>query len=114
MNSDSSMAEWFLMLPLWPLCSVTGGSNVVGPAVLVAFLTLVGLWVAIFSRWKLDGRPPKLVGLFLVAVVGFFPVVLLVMVQDSVPQGPRENQFLAVVQSYFSLSVLYSARLRMA
>ena len=89
MNSDSSMLEWFLRFSLWVLYSATGEPHVAGPAMLVAFFTLVGLWVAIFSRWKRDDRPPKLVGIFLVAVVGFFPVGFLIMVQDSVPLGPR-------------------------
>ncbi len=105
MPAQSSMAEWFLMLPLWLLSFVTGGT---GPEVLVAFLAIIGLWVRVFIRWKRDDRPSRLVGLFLIAVVGFPVVDFLIMVQASgvSPTFPLVNQFLIVVQSYLSLSVL--------
>ena len=108
MNSYSSIVVWFLLLPLWVLCFVTGKPDASGPAVLVAFLTIIGLCVVVFSRWKRSDRPSKFVGLFLVAIVGFPPVVFLVMVQafGASQTFPPVNQFLAVVQSYFSLSVL--------
>ncbi len=111
MNSYSSIVEWFLLLPLWVLDFVTGKPDVSGPAVLIAFLTIIGLCVlclVVFSRWKRSNRPSKFVGLFLVAIVGFPPVVFLVMVQafGASQTFPPVNQFLAVVQTYFSLSVL--------
>ncbi|MEK6257545.1 MAG: hypothetical protein AABP62_02905 [Planctomycetota bacterium] len=108
MNSYSSMAEWFLLFPLWLLRFVTGWPNVAGPAVLVAVLTVAGLWGAVFNRWIRDDRPVRLVGIFLVAFVCFPPAAFLIMVQafGASPNFPLVNQFLAVAQSYLSLSVL--------
>jgi hypothetical protein len=102
------MAEWFLTLPLRLPQFVVGGPNANGPVVLVAILTIIGLWGVVFSRRKRDGRPARLVGVFLVAVVGFPVIVFLVMVRTfgASPSFPHANQFLAVVQIYLSLSVL--------
>ena len=108
MNSYSSMAEWFLMLPLWLLSLVTERANAFGPAMMVAFFAIVGLWTSVLCRWERDDRPARLVGIFLLAIVGFPPLVYLIMVQafGASPQFPILNQLLAVAQSYLSLSVL--------
>ena len=110
MNPQFSTVEWFLMFPLWLVWFVTGQPNATGLAVLLAFLTLIGLWCAVIIRWKRDVRRSKLVVLFLVAIIGFPLINFFIMVKEFgvFPKLPLVSQFVVVVvvQSYLSLSVL--------
>jgi len=109
MNAPYSMIEQSLLFPLWLIATgLTGSSDWMGRVVLVAFLALIGLWIAVFVRWKQEKRRSRFVAVFLVAILGFPLVNFLIMVKTfgAIPAFPLVNQFVLVVQSCFSLSVL--------
>lgn len=105
---SQSLLAWLLLLPLDFIVLLTGQPNVVGVAVLMACLAVVGLWIGILLRFKREKSPSKPVGLFLVAVANFPLLVFLVMVKafGVSQQFPLVNQLMALIQVYFCLSVI--------
>lgn len=109
MNAPNSVVEQSLLLPLWLIAfGLTGASDWTGRIVLAALLALVGLWIAVFVRWKQEKQRSRFVAVFLVAILAFPLINFLIMVKafGAIPKFPVVNQFVVVVQCCFSLSVL--------
>lgn len=108
MNGPHSMAEWLVLLPLqlfWPAATGQYGA---GPAVLLALVGVIGQWSLVLIRWRRDERRTRLIPIFLVATLGFplFNFLIMVKTFGNAASFPVVNQFLLVIQVYFSLSSL--------
>lgn len=104
MYSNSSWAERILLLPFWFVEKVVGRLDQPGILALAACLTIVGIWIAVFRRWRSAQYPARFVGVYLAAVTGL-PLILFLSIVCT-PQQFADRLLLIVVQTYFCLSAL--------